>query len=103
MFQGQDFGFCGPAYQAPDVLQDAQDSINWYLEADPQEHPKEKLALLGCPGLNPVLSTIAGQARCCWPLPGGQQSLYVVGANLYLVTISVPATATSTAQLTSVQ
>ena len=103
MFQGQDFGFCGPSYPAPMVLQDAQDTINFYIEQDPEQHAKEPLAMLGAPGLNPILNTITGQARCSWPLPGGLQALYVVGANLYLVTIAVPATATSLAQLTATQ
>ena len=37
MFQGQDFGFCGPSYPAPMVLQDAQDTINFYIEQDPEQ------------------------------------------------------------------
>lgn len=88
-FQGGDPGFCGPSYQAPMVLQDAQDAINWYLESDPEEHAKEPLAMLGAPGLN-VLSALGGQpARGCWVLPGGAQALYVAGPNVYLVNSSV--------------
>lgn len=98
MFEGQDFGFCGPAYTAPMILQDDQESINWYLERDPEEHAKEPLAMLGAPGLNTLWSTVTGQARGSWVLPGGQQALIVVAANVYVVTITVPATQTSIPQ-----
>lgn len=56
MFQGVDPGFCGPSYQAPMILQDAQDTVNFYLEESPQPTSKKPIALLGAPGLNPVLS-----------------------------------------------
>ena len=51
MYQGVDPGFCGPSYQAPMVLQDAQDTINFYVERSPEERSKMPVALLGCPGL----------------------------------------------------
>lgn len=98
MYEGTDFGFCGPSYQAPMVLQDAQDTINFYLERDPEARAKEPIAMLGCPGLNQLWSTIAGESRGAWVLPGGQKALIVVGANVYLVTITVPATQTSIPQ-----
>jgi hypothetical protein len=97
-YEGSDFGFCGPSYQAPMVLQDAQDTINFYLERDPEERPKEPIALLGCPGLNTLWSTITGEARGAWVLPGGTQALIVVATNVYLVKITVPATQTSLPQ-----
>jgi hypothetical protein len=103
MFEGVDPGFCGPSYQATDVLQDAQDAINYYLEQSPQPTSKKPIALLGAPGLNPVLSPLTGQARGCWVLPGGSQALYVVGSAVFLVTISVPATSTSIPQFSSTQ
>lgn len=103
MYEGMDFGFCGPAYQAPMTLQDAQEAINWYLERDPEERAKEPLAMLGAPGLNPLWSTITGQARGAWVLPGGQQALIVVGANVYLVKITVQATQTSIPQFSVTQ
>jgi hypothetical protein len=80
------------------TLQDAQRLINWYCELSAVPHSKEPIALLGCPGLDPVISTIAGPVRGCWVLPGNQTALVVTGANVYLMTITVPATSTSIAQ-----
>lgn len=102
MFEGQDFGFVGPSYEAPMVLQDAQRLINWYPERDPNEQAKEMLALLGCPGKNPLwasgTNTVTGPVRGCWVLPGDMQALIVVSNIVYLMTITVPATQTSIAQ-----
>lgn len=95
MFKGGDFGFVGDSYQAPMTLQDAQDCINFYLERDPHDSAKMPNALLGAPGLNPVVSTTPAQVRGLWVLPGSSQALAVVGATLYLITITVPATQTS--------
>src|SRR6266700_1610809 len=92
MYSGKDFGFVGPSYQAPDILQDAQATINWYIERSPEERSKMPNALLGCPGLNPVASTQTGQVRGSWVLPGGQTALLVTGNMAYLMTITVPAT-----------
>ena len=103
MFEAVDPGIVGPSYQAPMTLQDAQDTINFYLEQSPEQLSKKPVALLGAPGLNPVLSTMTGQARGCWVLPGGQQALYVVSNIVYLVTITVPATATSISQYAATQ
>jgi len=102
-YEATDFGFCGPSYQAPMTLQDAQDTINWYLERDPEERPKEPMAMLGCPGLNLLWSTITGQARGAWVLPGNTQALIVVSNILYLVKITVPATQTSIPQFSVTQ
>jgi hypothetical protein len=101
VYQGGDFGFCGQSYQAPMALQNAEDTINWYLERDPTENPKEKIALLGCPGLNAFLATKTGQVRGAWVLPGSQQALVVTDNTLYLIKITVPATATSIPQYSS--
>lgn len=95
MFEGVDPGFCGPSYQATMKLQDAQDTINFYLEQSPEPNSKKPIALLGAPGLNPVLSPLTGQARGAWVLPGGQQALYVVSNVLFLITMTSPATSTS--------
>jgi hypothetical protein len=95
MFEGGDPGFCGPSYPASMVLQDAQDSINYYLEASPEPNSKKPLALLGAPGLNPVLSPLVGQARGAWVLPGGTQALYVIASTVFLVQITAPATVNS--------
>jgi hypothetical protein len=95
LFKGGDFGFVGDSYQAPMTLQNAQDCINFYLERDPHEAAKMPNALLGAPGLNPVVSTQTGQVRGAWVLPGGQQALVVANNTLYLVVIATPATQTS--------
>jgi hypothetical protein len=99
MYAGQDFGFVGGSYEAPVTLQDAQRLINWYVEVDPMPTAKEQLALLGCPGLNPVANTVNGQqVRGMWVLPGSQQALVVAGRTAYIMTILVPATQTSLPQ-----
>lgn len=85
------------------ILQDAQRLINWFPQPDPNPHAKEALALLACPGLNPVATTQTGQVRGAWVLPGSQQSLVVTGNALYLVTITVPATQTSIGQYSTKQ
>jgi len=84
------------------LLQDAQRLINWYVEFDPSEHAKMPVALLGCPGLNPVISTQTGQVRGAWVLPGGQQCLFVTGNTLYVSTVTVPATQFQAAQFSTV-
>lgn len=95
---GSDFGFCGPFDEMPMVLQNAQRLINWFVQKDPDPKAKEQLALLGCPGLNPIAQGAVGQVRGCWVLPGSQQALVVISNLLYLATITVPATQTSIAQ-----
>lgn len=96
--QGGDFGFVGPAYEAPMILQDAQRLINWYPEVAEVQGSKMPIALLGCPGLNPLLSTIAGQVRGMWVLPGGTTALVVVAQNVYLLSVQTPATQTQIPQ-----
>jgi hypothetical protein len=104
VFKGYDPGFVGQSYQAAMVLQDAEDSINWYIERSPQDvKAKMPNALLGCPGLNAVVSTIPGQVRGAWVLPGSQQALVAVSNTLWLITIQVPATATSIPQYAATQ
>ena len=99
MFQGADPGLVGDAYAAPMALQSAAACINFYLERAPQDKiPKMPNALLGCPGLNAILSTMTGPVRGAWVLPGGQQALVVTGNTLYVITITVPATQTSIPQ-----
>lgn len=96
-----DFGFVGPSYQAPMPLQDAEDTINWYLEVAQVKNAKMPVALLGCPGLGFLFNPFQNngtQVRGCWVLPGGNQSLWVCGNTLSLVTITVAATQTSIAQ-----
>lgn len=95
---GAGFGFVGGAYEAPDLLQDAQRLINWYTEVSGDQNSKEPIALLGSPGLNPVASTQVGPVRGAWVLPGNTSALWVTGNTVYLMTVTVPATQTSIAQ-----
>jgi hypothetical protein len=85
------------------LLQDAQRLINWYCEIDPSANAKKAVALLGAPGLNPIFSTITGPVRGAWVLPGNTQCLFVVGANVYVASVTVPATQTSIAQFAVTQ
>ena len=101
MFEGVDVGFCGAAYTSTDPLQDRQEAINWYLEKDPQEYAKEPIAMLGAPGLSPLITTQVGPVRGLWPLPGGQTALCVTGNTLYVIRITAPATSTSLPQFSA--
>lgn len=99
MFEGTDFGFVGGAYEAPMLLQDAQRLINWYVEVDNNPGAKMPLALLGAPGLKPIISTLnSGPVRGAWVLPGNLTCLFVVGSAVWLATVTVPATQTAIAQ-----
>jgi hypothetical protein len=102
-FAGADIPFVGGAYTAPMLLQDAEELINFYCEISASKNAKEVIALLGCPGLNPVASSQAGPVRGCWVLPGGNQALFATGNLLYLMTITVPATQTSIPQFAVTQ
>lgn len=92
---GIDFGFVGQAYEAPMLLQDAQECINWYCEISEDRGSKMPIALLGCPGLNAVLSTINGPVRGMWTLPGNSSALAVVGNSVYIINVASPATQNS--------
>jgi hypothetical protein len=98
MFEGSDIGFCGPAYEAPMLLQDAERCINWFLEVDKNPKAKMPYALLGAPGLNPIINTITGPVRGGWVLPGNLTALFVVAATCYLATVTTAATQTQIAQ-----
>ena len=93
-----DIPFVGGSYEAPMTLQDAQRLINWYVEMSQDQNSKKPLALLGCPGLLPIVQADTGEVRGCWVLPGGKEALVVANDRLYLMTITVPATQTSIAQ-----
>jgi hypothetical protein len=103
MFEGADVGFCGPAYEAPMLLQDAERCINYFLEVDKNPRAKMPYALLSAPGLNPIISTITGAVRGAWVLPGNLTALFVVGTACYLATVTTPATQTSIAQFSITQ
>ena len=101
--KGFDPGFVGPAYQAPMALQDAENCLNWYVEVAEVDDAKEPVALLGCPGLNAILSTKLGQVRGLWPLPGGAQALCVTGNTVYLIQVTAAASQTAIASLSATQ
>lgn len=104
--QGADFGFVsgGGAYAAPDPMQDAQTLINWMQEFDPSVNAKEAVALLGTPGLTPIILITTGQGiqgtniRGCWVLPGNTQALVACGNALFLVAVTTAATQNSLPQ-----
>jgi hypothetical protein len=98
MFDGSDVGFCGPAYEAPMLLQDAERCINWFLEVDKNPKAKMPYALLSAPGLNPIINTITGPVRGAWVLPGNLTALFVVAATCFLATVTVAATQINIAQ-----
>lgn len=99
--QGADFGFCGQAYEAPDPYQDSQRLINWYLEVSQDDKSKTPTTLLGCPGLNPIITLAQGAVRGSWVLPGGQQAIAVSGNTAYLITCTVPPTQVAIAQFST--
>lgn len=119
-----DMGWSGGQDIAPNPLQNNQICVNFYAEVD-QQNPKEIVGLLGCPGLNPLVSAPGGGApgfssamtqwpqpssvtnlpvRGFWELPGGTTALVIIGSVCYLLSVAIPASATSfpTLALTSV-
>lgn len=98
---GSDFGFVGQAYAPANSNQDVQRLVNWYLEISGDGKSKMPTALLGCPGLNPVIELDPGAVRGSWVLPGGQQAIAVSGDTVYLITVTVPPTQTSIAQFST--
>lgn len=99
---GGDFGFVGQAYEAPDAYQDTQRLINWYVEVSQDGKSKTPTALLGCPGLNPIIQLgVVGAVRGSWVLPGGPQAIYVSGNTAYIVTMTVPPTQNAIAQFST--
>lgn len=99
--KGFDPGFVGPSYTAPMLLQDAENCINWYVEVAEIDGAKESVALLGCPGLNAIVSTQVGQVRGLWPLPGGNTALAVVGNTVYLIQVTAIPTQNNIAQFSA--
>lgn len=99
---GSDFGFVGQAYEAPDAYQDSQRLINWYVEVSQDDKSKTPTALLGCPGLNPIIQLgVVGAVRGSWVLPGGTKAVFVSGNTVYLVTMTVPPTQNAIAQFST--
>jgi len=101
MPKGSDFGFVGDSYVAPAIGQDTEICVNWYVEIAQTKNAKTPTALLGCPGLETLLSLGTGPVRGCWEIPGGNQSIWVSGNQVYVVTVQQPATQTTWPVLTA--
>lgn len=98
---GSDFGFVGQAYAPANSNQDVQRLVNWYLEVSGDGKSKMPTALLGRPGLNPVIQLGVGAVRGAWVLPGGNQAIAVSADTVYVITVTVPPTQTSIAQFST--
>lgn len=98
---GSDFGFVGQAYDAPNPYQDAQRLINWYVEVSGDNKSKMPTTLLGCPGLNPVITFDPAAIRGAWVLPGNQQAIAVAGDEVHVITVTVPPTQNAIAQFST--
>lgn len=92
------FPFVGPAYEAANQDQDAQQLINWYVEVDPTSDAKTPSALLGVPGLSSaVSSSFTGEVRGGHVMPGSKVAYFVIGNVVAKLAITTAATATSQA------
>jgi len=98
---GSDFGFVGQAYSPPNSNQDVQRLVNWFLEVSGDGKSKMPTALLGRPGLLPIIELDVGAVRGSWVLPGGLQAIAVSGDTAYLITCTVPPTQTAIAQFST--
>lgn len=98
---GSDFGFVGDAYSPANSNQDVQRLVNWYLEVSGSGKSKMPTALLGRPGLNPIIELDVGAVRGTWVLPGGNQAVAVSGDTAYVITVTVPPTQTAIAQFST--
>lgn len=110
-YEGADFGLVGNSYTAPDEYQDAQRTVNWFVEVSQDSKSKEPVALLGSPGLNQIVDfnvltggialSPTGGCRGSWVLPGGLSAVVVIGTHAVLMTMTTPATSTSIAQFST--
>lgn len=103
-----DFSFVGGEDTTANPYQDAQQLINWFVEASPSKAAKEVTGLLGTPGLIQVGAAPGGGApgfsstmtqwpqpstitnlpvRGSWVLPGRKAALVVIGSVCYLASI----------------
>jgi hypothetical protein len=74
------FGFCGPTYQALSPVLDAERCINLYPETAESGKPKQQIALVGTPGLSPINAgtPLPGQVRALW---AGNGRLFAISSN----------------------
>src|SRR6516164_90043 len=89
-----DFGFVGPAYEAPSLTQDTQELINWYCEIDRTKGPQDRgvIALYPTPGLTAKLQPQVAEVRGLYTLPGGATLLAIVVAGFYSIDSTFTAT-----------
>lgn len=111
-----DFEFVAGDDTTADPYQDAQQTINWYVEVSQSKGAKMPTALLGCPGLIQVAAAPGGGApgfsstmtqwpqvssivnlpvRGMWVLPGWTTALVVIGTLCYIATIATPGSSTT--------
>lgn len=87
-----DFGFVGPAYEAPSIYQDAQELINFFPEVDPYKQQGERgvIALYPTPGLTvkAVLPNLQ-EVRGLHSVSGGEQLIAVCGPYVYALTANL--------------
>lgn len=99
-----DFGFVGPAYEAPSLTQDAQECINWFCEIDPNKSaggggkPAERgrMALYPTPGLILKAQPRSGEVRGFRTVQNGATLLTVIGDTFYTLDSTFTATARGT-------
>lgn len=83
------FGFIGPTYQSASLNADAERSVNLYPEMIESGAGKNKMALLGTPGLTPFGTLATSPVRGLWaggaPLTTGPRLFAVAGSKSYEV------------------
>ena len=93
-----DFGFCGPAYVAPSIYQNAQECINWRLEKDLTKADGERgqWSLYPTPGKVTMVTPAAAEVRALRSCMGGTILLAVVGNTVYSINQAWTATSVGT-------
>jgi hypothetical protein len=84
-----DFGFVGPAYEAPSIYQDGQELINFFPEIDPLKQPGTRgvVALYPTPGLTlKAVLPNTQEVRGMHTVSGGAQMVVVSGPYVYALT-----------------
>lgn len=84
-----DFGFIGPAYEAPSIYQDSQQLINFFPEIDPLKQPGTNgvVALYPTPGLTlKAVLPNTQEVRGMHTVSGGEQMVVVSGPYVYALT-----------------
>ena len=100
-----DFAFVGPSYEAPSIYQDAQESINFFAEADPNKQPGERgiVALYPTPGLLLQTQLANAEVRGLHTMSGENILIAVAGNIVYQINTSMVATQIGTLATSSGQ